>query len=249
MTKTMLIVLIAAVVFIVFCVLTIFALLKNHKVLSSFEDKMEESDKTLKRAIGDMLAMQEKMQAQEARIKKLEEMVQALGKHAAKAAKAAQAPQTSKAPQTVKAPEPQPQQTRVVNTPRTEQPPAREEQRQKVQKQEYEEEIYLDDLFEEVPPVQAEDSSDDIERKARELRSMLNEYRKTPQAQAAPQPQPQRPAQTAQVQQSQRPAPRPAQAAPQSQYQQPAATGYSGTGVGKSGKEYTLSDLESLIRE
>lgn len=42
MTKTMLIVLIAAVVFIVFCVLTIFALLKNHKVLSSFEDKMEE---------------------------------------------------------------------------------------------------------------------------------------------------------------------------------------------------------------
>lgn len=254
MTKTMLIVLIAAVVFIVFCVLTIFALLKNHKVVSSFEDKMEESDKTLKRAISDMLAMQERMRDQEKRIKKLEEGMTALIAHVQKTAQAAEKRQAA-----VKKTA-EPEKPQVVNTPRREQPPVREVQRPAAAPQ-AEEEIYLDDLFDEVQPepvrpqpkpVQPQPEvinqtgrgsrlEEDMEREARKLRSMLNEYRSAPQAepagQAAPPPQ-----------QTARTAPRPA--APQApEYRRPAASGHSGARVGKSGKEYTISDLESLIRE
>lgn len=217
MTKTMIIVLVAAIVFIVFCVLTIFALLKNHKVIASFEDRMDSADQKLRTAISNINTIREKVTELDVRISSLRNPVSE-----------EPAEEVHRAPETEVIKEPIAGPVKAPDAEQREENAVPKEQIDLTVPGDEEEEIYLDDLFEkidEVPgtltenEVKEPDVLDDIEREVRELKNMLDGYWSTTRGAKSVKPQ-----------EDSEPIPE------------------SGT-VGKSGKKYTVSDLELLIRE
>lgn len=287
MTKTMLIVLIAAVVFIVFCVLTVFVLLKNQKAVSSFEDKLEESNKTLRKAIDDMLAMNERIREQESEIKKLLKIVEgevatkvnneneskpqvtnptptskdtavSIQKETPVKQESQVKAEVAKQPEIMENPEAdkQPEFAKIAATAKNSEvlkqpaPPVNSRQEEVAM----DEEIYLGDLFEDI---QTLDISNEHEREMTELRNTLNgykpenieailetfekpkEYRPTPNIERDLEQE----AVMRQIVAMQR----------ENTYQAPERSlhgmQHERRTVGKSGKEYTVSDLESLIRD